>query len=138
MSEFATPLRNIGKFANSRPQIFTFSAMSGARPQADSASMLSNAPANGLDLLALMAASAAERASMQLTGTVRLARCESFELAAGFPPADIDLESWAIDTDRRVAVISVFATALAEGGARRMAGSGRFTFTTSRAPGGRV
>ena len=91
--------------------------------------MLSNAP-DGLDLLTAMAAAAAERASTQLVGAVRLARCESLELAEGFQAGDVDLESWAVDADRQAIVISVFATAPQAGGGRRMAGSGRFTFTT--------
>lgn len=91
--------------------------------------MLSNAP-NGLDLLTAMATAAAERASAQLVGAVRLAKCESLELAQGFQPGDVDLESWTMDADRQAVVISVFATAPQEGGGRRMAGSGRFTFTT--------
>ncbi|MDK2762054.1 MAG: hypothetical protein KYX64_11960 [Sphingopyxis sp.] len=73
--------------------------------------MLSNAPANGLELLSLMAAKAAERASVQLYGSIRLANCEALELAEGFRPEEVDLESWAVRADEQNAVIAVFATA---------------------------
>lgn len=91
--------------------------------------MLSNAPANGLELLSLMAAKAAERASRALVGSIRLAKCESCELSEGFLPEDVDLESWAVRSDPQNVVVSVFATTPQEGGGRRMAASGRFTFT---------
>lgn len=90
--------------------------------------MLSNAPANGLELLSLMAAEAAERASAQLYGSIRLAKCEGLELAEGIQPEEVDLESWAVRADEQNAVIAVFATAPQEDGGRRMAASGRFTF----------
>jgi hypothetical protein len=96
--------------------------------------MLSNHPVKGLDLLALMAESASERASAQLPGVIRLARCESFTLDEGYLPGDVALESWAVFADHQAAVISVFAMApRAEDDPRsnpRMAGSARFTFTT--------
>ncbi|NIJ35430.1 hypothetical protein FHR22_000079 [Sphingopyxis panaciterrae] len=90
--------------------------------------MLSNAPANGLDLLALMATTAAERASARLFGAIRLAGCEALEFAEGFLPSDVDIESWAVRGDAQNIVISVFATAPQDGGGRRMAASGRFIF----------
>ena len=90
--------------------------------------MLSNAPTNGLELLSLMAATAAERASAQLYGSIRLAKCDALELAEGFMAGDVDLESWAVRADERNAVIAVFVTAPQQGGGRRMAASGRFTF----------
>lgn len=90
--------------------------------------MLSNAPANGLELLSLMAAKAAERASMQLFGSIRLAGCEALELAEGFQAEEVDLESWSLRGDEQNAVIAVFATAPQANGGRRMAASGRFTF----------
>lgn len=90
--------------------------------------MLSNAPANGLELLSLMAAKAAERASAQLFGTIRLAKCESLELTEGFLAEEVDLETWAVRADEENAVIAVFATAPQGDGGRRMAASGRFTF----------
>lgn len=90
--------------------------------------MLSNAPANGLELLSLMAAKAAERAATQLFGSIRLAKCEGLELAEGLLAEEIDLESWAVRADEQNAVIAVFATAPQEDGGRRMAASGRFTF----------
>ena len=90
--------------------------------------MLSNAPTNGLELLSLMAATAAERASSQLYGSIRLAKCEALELIEGVQPEEIDLESWAVRGDGQNAVIAVFATAPQQDGGRRMAASGRFTF----------
>jgi hypothetical protein len=92
--------------------------------------MLTNAPSNGIDLLALMAGAAAERASAQLAGDIRLARCEFFELAGGDFPTDVDVESWPVRADREAIVVSVFATAHRADGGRKPAGSGRFTFTT--------
>lgn len=96
--------------------------------------MLSNQPVKGLDLLALMAKSASERAATQLPGMIRLAKCESFTLDEGYLPGDVDLESWAVFADRQAAVISVFAMAPKDAGdpaaGPRMAGSARFTFTT--------
>ena len=90
--------------------------------------MLSNAPTNGLELLSLMAAKAAERASVELYGSIRLAKCEALELAEGFMGHEVDLESWAVRADEQNAVIAVFATAPQDDGGRRMAASGRFTF----------
>lgn len=90
--------------------------------------MLPNAPANGLELLSLMAAKAAERASAQLYGSIRLAKCEALELADGFMADEVALESWALRGDGQNAVIAVFATAPQQGGGRRMAASGRFIF----------
>lgn len=90
--------------------------------------MLSNAPAHGIELLSLMAAKAAERASRELVGSIHLAKCESCELAEGFLPEEVDLESWAVRSDQQNVVVSVFAIAPQEGGGRRMAASGRFTF----------
>lgn len=90
--------------------------------------MLSNAPPDGLDLLARMAAAAAEQASATLRGTIRLAGCQSLDLAGDPGAAGIDLESWAVRTDDRQAVIAVFATAPQADGRRRIAASGRFTF----------
>jgi len=90
--------------------------------------MLSNAPANDLELLSLMAAKAAERASSQLFGSIRLAKCEGLELAEGFMADEVDLESWVVRADEQNAVIAVFAIASQEDGGRRMAASGRFTF----------
>jgi hypothetical protein len=75
-----------------------------------------------------MAAKAAERASAQLYGSIRLAKCEALELAEGFQPEEVDLESWAVRADEQNAVIAVFATAPQDDGGRRMAASGRFTF----------
>lgn len=96
--------------------------------------MLSNHPVKGLDLLALMAESASQRAAAQLPGTIRLARCESFTLDEGYLPGDVDLESWSVFADHQAAVISVFAMAPKDAedpaGGTRMAGSARFTFTT--------
>jgi hypothetical protein len=91
--------------------------------------MLSNASANGLELLSLMAAKATQRATAQLHGSIRLAKCEALELAEGFQFEEIDLESWAVRADEKDAVIAVFATAPQKDGGRRLAGSGRFTFT---------
>lgn len=90
--------------------------------------MLSNAPANCLELLSLMAAEAAARAARELVGSIRLAKCESCELAEGLLPEEVDLESWAVRSDPQNVVVSVFATAPQDGGGRRMAASGRFTF----------
>lgn len=90
--------------------------------------MLSNAPTNGLELLSLMAAKAAERASAELYGSIRLAKCEALELADGFIADEVDLESWAVRGNEQNAAIAVFATAPQDDGGRRMAASGRFTF----------
>jgi acyl-CoA hydrolase len=90
--------------------------------------MLSNAPANGLELLSLMAAKAAECASAQLFGSIRLAKCDGLELAEGFMAEEVDLESWAVRANEQNAVIAVFATAPQDDGGRRMAASARFTF----------
>lgn len=92
--------------------------------------MLSNAPISGLDLMALMADTAAAWALARLPGGVRLSACESFRLAEGFAVDDVEVESWAVVEDRQAVTVSVFATAPQQGGGRRMAGSGRFTFTT--------
>jgi hypothetical protein len=97
---------------------------------ANNTRMLSNAPVKGLDLLALMADTAAQRAVAQLLGPIRLAKCESFELAEGFVPNDVDLESWTVAADRQAIVVSVFATAPQADGGVLVAGAGRFTFTT--------
>lgn len=90
--------------------------------------MLSNAPPNDLELLSLMAAKAAECASAQLFGSIRLAKCEGLELAEGFMAEEVNLESWSVRGDGQKAVIAVFATAPQEDGGRRIAASGRFTF----------
>lgn len=91
--------------------------------------MLANTPADGLDILTRMATAAAERAAAQSTGALRLAGCDRLALTDGSVAADIDVESWAVEADRRKIVISVFATAPQDDGRRRMAGSARFTFT---------
>jgi hypothetical protein len=92
--------------------------------------MLSNDPVKGLDLLARMADTASARAAAQLLGTIRLAKCESFELAEGYAADEVDFESWSVFADHQAIVVSVFATAPQDGGGRAMAGTGRFTFTT--------
>ncbi len=92
--------------------------------------MLSKARPYGLDLLSLMTAMAAERAQSHLAGTIRLAKCDSFELAEGYGPEDVALESWTVHADRQAIVIAVYATAPQEDGGRNMAGAGRFTFTS--------
>lgn len=92
--------------------------------------MISNRPEKGLDLLGAMASAAAERASVHLPGTIRLAKCEQVQLNDGFSAPDVDLETWSVSADDQAIIVSVFATAPQEGGGRTMAASGRFTFTT--------
>ncbi|MFT3964527.1 MAG: hypothetical protein QM690_01425 [Sphingobium sp.] len=91
--------------------------------------MLPNASIDGLDLFAAMADQAAARATGQLHGDIRLAKCTNFELTEGFGPEDVDLETWPVVVEREAVTISVFATSRRKDGARQMAGSGRFTFT---------
>lgn len=90
--------------------------------------MIANASIDGLSLLTAMADSAAVQASAQIQGHIRLSHCTSFELAEGFGPGDVDLESWPVIANHDAVTISVFATSRDQNGARRMAGSGRFTF----------
>ncbi|WP_411341594.1 hypothetical protein V6U71_07135 [Sphingopyxis sp. J-6] len=90
--------------------------------------MLSNAPIHGLDLLARMAAAAADRAAARLCGAIRLADCQSIALAEDLDAADLAIESWAVRADEGRAVIAVFATTPQADGRRRIAASGRFTF----------
>jgi hypothetical protein len=85
-------------------------------------------PANGVDFLARMAAKAAGHASAHLSGDVRLARCEASEMDGACPPGESDLESWAVASAPHQVVIAVFATVPQQGGGRRIAGAGRFTF----------
>lgn len=92
--------------------------------------MLSNAPIKGLDLLAVMADTAALKAAAHLHGAIRLAKCDSFALDEGYLSQDVDLESWSVFADHQAIVVSVFAMAPKEDGGQRIAGSGRFTFTT--------
>lgn len=92
--------------------------------------MLSNHPVKALDLLSLMVDKAAQKASAALLGTIRLAKCDSFTLDEGYLADDVDLESWSVFADRQAVVVAVFATAPREDGGTRIAGSGRFTFTT--------
>lgn len=125
-------LTTFAKFANSQNGIrksSPFQPCSAASERADTMDMLSNALPSGLDLLARMAATAAERASAQLTGAIRLSECDRFELAEDVCGEDIAIETWAVATDPQAVIISVFASAPQVDGGRRMAGSGRFTFT---------
>ncbi|MGN6358208.1 MAG: hypothetical protein ACTHLU_12120 [Novosphingobium sp.] len=93
--------------------------------------MLSNQPVKGLDLLTRMTESASERAAAQLFGAIRLAKCDSLALDEGYLPGDVDIESWSVFADHQAVVVSVFAIAPRDDGAgTRIAGTGRFTFTT--------
>lgn len=91
--------------------------------------MLANTPASGLNLLARMAEAAAAKAHACLLKPIRLARCEAVELRDAFAGDNVTLESWSVRADGRAVTVSVFATVPRDGGAR-MAGTGRFTFTT--------
>jgi acyl-CoA hydrolase len=90
--------------------------------------MLTNTPIHGLDVLALMATGAADRAARHLPGAIRLARSDRVELIRG---GAVDLESWVVARDRDSVVVAVFATTSQPGGGRRIAGSGRFTFVAN-------
>tara|TARA_B100000378_G_scaffold277853_1_gene279221 strand:+ start:2948 stop:3253 length:306 start_codon:yes stop_codon:yes gene_type:complete len=92
--------------------------------------MLSNRLEKGLDLLDAMVNAAADRASSQLIGTIRFAKCDSLQLNEGFSTPDVELETWSLFADRQAVVVLVYCTAPREDGGRTTAASGKFTFTT--------
>jgi hypothetical protein len=92
--------------------------------------MLANVSPYGMDLLTLMATTAAQCSASQLIGRTRLAKCESFDLVEGYLPEDITLECWPVFADHQAVVVQVVATAPREDEMPLVAGRGRFTFTT--------